>query len=72
MSSISETVMIAAGTGLVSTLTTVVSLRIHILYLKEAIAGLSKRLNHVEQAAQTANARLDMIELEKKFKNEHL
>ena len=50
-----ETLLVAGVTGAISTVATVISLRVHISYLRESIT-------RIEQATTRAHVRIDHIE----------
>ena len=57
-------IVVAAVTGFVSTFTTVVALRVHIMYLRESIKNLHGDIGRVDQSVIRAHKRIDKIESE--------
>lgn len=60
-----EAIIAAVATGIVSSLFTVAGLRVHINYLREIITELKERLSKIETTAARAHQRIDRLEVTK-------
>lgn len=61
-SNLISVIIASVGSGIVSSLGTIAALKVHIVYLKEATDGIKERLSKVEQSAQRAHGRVDLME----------